>query len=216
MKRLLFGFLFISLVSAVQAQSPISKLSDEEYRVYDAVINVMFAGDKVTFDTPTKIKTLVICDGTKRNDPESKQGENWSQVRIRFPSLSDETFADYLKKIDDQTTLARSFDLKLPYLLIAKKDCEDAGRRDDDAWSEFYKKYPDSAGSISFSRVGFNKTGTQALVYFEHWCRDLCGTGHYLLLSKGEKGWQVIGRGEMWISLTRNPRASANVSLRTH
>jgi hypothetical protein len=40
----------------------------------------------------------------------------------------------------------------------------------------------------------------QALVYIEHGCGGLCGTGHYVLLEKGVDGWKVIKRSMVWIS----------------
>lgn len=58
-------------------------------------------------------------------------------------------------------------------------------------WEEFYKKYPDSGGFIGISPVGFNRERNQALIYLEHSCRSLCGSGHYILLSKNKEDWKV-------------------------
>ena len=67
-------------------------------------------------------------------------------------------------------------------------------------WEKFYKRFPDSGGIVGVSRVGFNLETNQALVYVEHGCGDLCGTGHYMLLDKGESGWKVAKRYMSWIS----------------
>jgi hypothetical protein len=67
-------------------------------------------------------------------------------------------------------------------------------------WGEFYKRYPDSGGFISVSRPGFNKEMDQALIFIEHRCGDLCGTGHYILLEKSGDTWKVIQQNLVWIS----------------
>jgi len=64
----------------------------------------------------------------------------------------------------------------------------------------FYKLYPDSAGYNSFSRVGYDKGGHYALVYFVNWCGQLCGTGSYVLLENGRDGWIVKESAGIWIS----------------
>ena len=71
-------FLIASLVSALlvtsvgQVQSrqagDQSDIPAEEYAIYAAVIGNMFAGDKVSFDSQSKVKALVIEDWTVRND----------------------------------------------------------------------------------------------------------------------------------------------------
>jgi hypothetical protein len=67
-------------------------------------------------------------------------------------------------------------------------------------WDDFYKKYPGSSGFIRLSRVGFNTGRSEALVYIEHGCGATCGTGSYVLLTKGEEGWRVIKTVGLWIS----------------
>ena len=70
----------------------------------------------------------------------------------------------------------------------------------DKKWKKFYEAYPGSHGYISFSNIGFNKAKDKALVYFVHWCMALCGTGHYILLSKNNGRWAVLEHSQIWIS----------------
>lgn len=190
-------------ISSAQAQSN----SDETYRVYNAVIADMFAGDSVTFDTRAKVKQLILRDQTTSEYAGHGSKENWDSVKERFRGkLAEDTIADYDAKLKSPTALKRSFDLDLKYSFLSKKESDaifDSGGNFDhtrDNWTKFYEKYPDSGGFIMLSNVGFSKTGDQALVYVVHWCGDLCGTGHYVLLSKDEDKWKVDEKAMIWIS----------------
>lgn len=190
------------IVSHVVAQS-----ANEEYRVYDEVVKSMFSGDKVTFDTQAKIKQIVIRDQTATEFAFSDKKENWGQVKTQLGNkISDELIANYEAVHDRPTLLTRSFELNLKYSLFSKKDYDAIfdpvadSEKDRDRWMSFYEKYPDSGGYIMLSNVGFNKAKDQALVYFVHWCGGLCGTGHYIVLTKSDKGWEMLGKTMIWIS----------------
>jgi hypothetical protein len=174
--------------------------SEDEYQVYSTVLREMFVGDKVTFDTQSKVKQLVILNLTNTNYASSENKENWQQVRLRLPALSDETLADFESKLKNASELKRSFKIDLQYSLINKQQLDEAFTGGEDAWTSFYKKFPDSGGYVSLSNVGFNNARDQALVYFVHWCGSLCGTGHYIPLRKKENSWSVLEKGMIWIS----------------
>jgi len=203
---LILFFALLSLDVRVFAQSASADGGNEEYRVYDAAIEKMFAGEKVTFDTQAKIKQIIIRDHTTTDYAYGDKKENWEQIKIRLPNLSEETVANYEAKLKSPIEFKQPFNLALKYSLFSKKDYEaifGAGRNansTEDRWSKFYEKYPQSGGYIWLSNVGFNKARDQALVYFVHWCGTLCGTGHYILLKRDEKGWQVETIGMIWIS----------------
>jgi len=67
-------------------------------------------------------------------------------------------------------------------------------------WDQFYMDYPESGGVISFSRVGFNASGDQALVYAGRTSGYLAGAGHYLLLELEEGAWKVAQFVLAWVS----------------
>jgi predicted ATP-grasp superfamily ATP-dependent carboligase len=54
------------------------------------------------------------------------------------------------------------------------------------------EKYPGSDGCISFSRVGFNNSHTQALVYVTRILKPLVGGGGYYLLEYNAGKWEII------------------------
>lgn len=58
-------------------------------------------------------------------------------------------------------------------------------------WDAFYKAYPGAQGHMTLSRVGFNQTLDEALVYVTNGAGELAWEGYYLLLSKVDRAWKV-------------------------
>jgi len=53
---------------------------------------------------------------------------------------------------------------------------------------------------MSLSRIGFNSSKTQALVYVANVCGGLCGTGEFYLLGKVDGKWKIQNELIVWIS----------------
>ena len=187
----------LSLASSVLCQTA------EDYKVYDSVIREMFRDGITRFDMNAKVEQIVIRDRTHSEYAYGPKNENWEQVKIRLRSLSDETIAGYEVARKRESNLTLKFDLPIKYQLISNKELEKLVPHPNgpmEHWTEFYKLYPKSAGYNSFSRVGYDKAGRNALVYFVNWCGTLCGTGTYLLVEKRENGWVVKESAGIWIS----------------
>ncbi len=65
-------------------------------------------------------------------------------------------------------------------------------------WDDFYSKYPDSKGIISFGRPVINDNG-EALVITSYSCNTLCGGGSSLTLVKENDIWVVDEVIVTWI-----------------
>jgi hypothetical protein len=61
-------------------------------------------------------------------------------------------------------------------------------------WFAFKEKYPNAWGMIGFSRVAFNFTRTQALVYSHHECGGACRIGDTWLLQRTGERWRIAER----------------------
>ncbi|MFT3743480.1 MAG: hypothetical protein QM785_04210 [Pyrinomonadaceae bacterium] len=194
----------VGIVFAVASAATAFGQGSEDYKVYDAIVRHMFRDGITRFDMNAKIEQIVIRDRTHSNYAWSSSKENWEQVKIRLPGLTDDTIADYEAVRKSEEPLQTKLDIPFKYVLISDKQLgeifRDTKDRSFDYWPSFYKNYPGSAGYNSFSRVGFDKAKQNALVYFVNWCGSLCGTGSYLHLKKGENGWSVKNAGGMWIS----------------
>lgn len=178
----------------------------DDYKVYDAVIRHMFRDGITRFDMNAKVGKIVIRDRTHSEYAYWSQGENWEQVKIRLRSLNDETIAGYESARKNESKLQAKLDIPFKYSLISDKQLADVFPNKNhwdkltEQWNAFYKLYPDSAGYNSFSRVGYDKAGHYALVYFVNWCGQLCGTGSYVLVENGQNGWVVKEAAGIWIS----------------
>ncbi|HET6975131.1 MAG TPA: hypothetical protein VFI24_02325 [Pyrinomonadaceae bacterium] len=197
-KYLLLTVIMVLLASLAPARTE-GQASTEEYAVYSAVIANMFPDEKRADDSKDKVIPLVILNvtGTDRPRPKEVQGELY--FKQMFPTLPAGVAQDYNARNNEPARLKESFDLKLKYILVDDKEIKkifDVGRN----WEEFYKRYPGSRGFILLSRVGFNAEMNQALVYIQHSCGGLCGTGNYMLLEKKDDRWQVVKRSMAWIA----------------
>lgn len=202
------SLILIFLISSVLSYSQTStqkKPGPEKYQVYSAVLAHMFADGKVTFDTQSKVKRLVIRDQINTDYALSEKQENWDEVKIRLQALSDETIAGYEASRTAPAKLKRSFTLDLQYDLFRQDKYESIFGKTKhydgtvEIWGKFYEKFPDSGGFVWLSNVGFNKARDRALVYFVHWCGPLCGSGHYVHLTKTRSEWKVE-MTRIWIS----------------
>jgi hypothetical protein len=189
----------VTIFIGLGAMSVFAQSDDETYRVYDAVIAEMFRDGKF-LGTGNTVKLLIISDTTTTALAADPYKENWDRVKMRLPKLSTALIQAFELKRKSATKLETRFNPGMRYFLVGNPDFEDYSQRRQDWWTAFYKTYPESHGFITFSNVAFGKDGDEALVYFVNWCGEVCGTGHYLLLSKREKNWTVVNRAEMWIS----------------
>jgi hypothetical protein len=178
----------------------------DDYKVYDAVIRHMFRDGITRFDMNAKIGQIVLRDRTHSQYASGSTRENWDQVKIRLRSLTDDTITGYDVARKSEHELNTKLDIPFKYSLISDKQMADVfpnkneWDKSPEQWNAFYNLYPNSAGYNSFSRVGYDKSGGQALVYFVNWCGQLCGTGSYVLLENGPNGWVVKESAGIWIS----------------
>jgi hypothetical protein len=63
----------------------------------------------------------------------------------------------------------------------------------------FFKRFGDSYGALTFSRVAFNRDLTEAFFYTEHLC-GLCGEGKFVYMRKTGGKWSVAETAGTWIS----------------
>jgi hypothetical protein len=201
---LLVTSLLVTSIGPVQQRQASwqSEISSEEYAIYAVVVGWMFSNVKGALGLQLNDKTLVIGDQTVSDSFAAVVGENeGKKVKRAFSTLaSQETIDDYVAKNSKSHQLTKSLDLKLKYTIVPKENIEQIFKIRPGAWEEFFRQFHDSTGFIELSRAGFNSGGTQAIVYAQHLCGGLCGTGHHLLLVKKNKEWIVKKAVMAWVS----------------
>ncbi len=164
----------------------------DEYLVYNAVI-------ERTYIRPG-IKRVVVDDRTPFPYDSSKvdipRETDWMMKGFAPVSIEPETVASYFAANRKPSRIHNHFTLSVPVILydLEARDSFSRFVKNRDFWTAFYHRYPHSSGILALSRVGFNRTEEQALVYVRSSCGSLCGAGEYYLLSRKGGIWRVEAR----------------------
>jgi hypothetical protein len=89
-------------------------------------------------------------------------------------------------------------DLGVGYVLLSSDEMSNIFLQPD-GWDVFHQKYS-RAGYQVFSRVGFNNTLDQAVIYVGQMAGPLMGSGNYYLLEKENGEWILKEQIMVWIS----------------
>jgi hypothetical protein len=199
-KLLAFSVMTVLLVShAALSGPPQSGVSSDEYEVYSALIREDYVREGISL--------AVITDETYNPIPE---GSSASQVFAQLtalhspPSLDAEMWDDFVaRNSQGPRKVGRSFSVGVRYILVDYKAIEGLfvpGVDFEEAWRQFYKKYPRSGGYVRVSRVGFNRAKDQALVHTSWMCGQRCGEGKYVLLVRRDGKWKIESQFLRWVS----------------
>lgn len=158
---------------------------NEEYAVYSEILS----GERYNSDI------IVINDFTSQGLIADAENLN-----SKIPGLTQDTINDYQAKKVESRKLENSFTVSGKVVFLSEEEETQLFRNGLDGWNKFYKKYPEANGIITFSRVGFNKERTQALVYVGIGCGGLCGDGSFMFLEKINGKWSIRGNKNLWVS----------------
>ncbi len=197
MKRYLASLICVALFVILATSSALpkaprqSEVSAEEYAVYSALISEEYIKEKV--------KLVVIANPTFG---ESRSKEKMDYFLDLLPHLSGETLDNYLAINSKPYRLSKSFSLKAKYVIVEYPETEKFFENPDfdEAWKDFYRRFPASNGYIALSRVGLNHAKDQALVSMSWMCNQRCGEGKLVLMVKRDGRWKVENRHLMWVS----------------
>jgi len=175
------------------------------YEVYSAAIRDIYlkGRDESKSDDDLRAKLVVISDHTmpysweKWNDP-TQTTHKWAKNGLAIDSRIVE---DFKRKCKYSVSLEMRFAFPAKQVLISDKELDNFFRIfAHDSWERFYKRYPDSIGWVSVSRVGFNLNHDQAFLYVDLGCGDLCGSGYYAFVAKIGGAWSVKHTYPLWVS----------------
>lgn len=190
LKKAFLIFLLVYML-ACKALNPAPKLDAQDIEHEEQVVYSFFVvssnGPVVLLqDTATDIST---------DDPK----ETMDYVQSGLPSVSRETVNNYLERNSSPSQLKPDMQLGVEYVLLSAEEQRSIFDQPD-GWGSFYEKYPDSGGYTVLSRVGFNDTLDQALIYVANVAGPLMGAGNYYLLEKKDGEWRIIEQIMVWIS----------------
>lgn len=122
-----------------------------------------------------------------------------SYLRENLQGLETRTLDDFLAKNHERHPVEP--DLNPDGRLLCVGD-EEFRRifEDDGGWDRFRQEFPESDGTLRFSRVGLNQDVTQALFYAGQQFDWSVGSGGYFLFSRSGGEWAETTRAGVWIS----------------
>ncbi len=136
---------------------------------------------------------------TRSGLPPPGEEQAISYLRDNLDGLDEETLADFLAKNREQHPVEP--DLNPGGRLICVDDEEfHLIFRDGEGWERFRRTFPESDGTLRFSRVGFDRDVTQAMLYAGQQFDWNVGSGGFWLFSKAGGAWVESGRAGTWIS----------------
>jgi hypothetical protein len=189
-KKAAMVFLLVNVL-ACKALNPTPKadaadIEREEQAVYSYFVGSGNGPAVLLQDTATDISN---------DDPQ----KTLDYVKSGLPGVSKETLNNYLDRNDKPSQLSPNMQLGVEYVLLSA-DEQQAIFNQPGGWDAFYKKYPNAGGYTALSRVGFNNSLDQALIYVANMGGPLMGAGYYYLLEKKDGEWRIIEQVMVWIS----------------
>ncbi len=120
-------------------------------------------------------------------------------LRENLSGLGEDTLRDFLTKNRERHPVDEIFDSEGPLVCLDDAGFHDVFK-DGDGWERFRRNYPESDGTLRFSRVGLDPDVTQAVLYAGQQFDWSVGAGGYWLFSKAGGSWTESGRVGTWIS----------------
>jgi hypothetical protein len=143
-------------------------------------------------------KALILQD-TSTNISDDNPQQTIDDIKSGLKGVSQETLDNYLERNKQPSQLPANMNLSTDYVLLSRKDLMEISSQPD--WGELLNaKYPGTHGYIIFSRVGFNNTLDQAVIYVGNVDGPLMGAGYYYLMEKQKGQWLVKDQVMAWIS----------------
>lgn len=195
-KKFIFFFLVVVLTACtggtpVPASTPSAEEFDaEEQAVYAALLYNLYSA-----------ASYVIMDTTATGPAGVGDTASTLDRIVQDMRGVDQKTADSFRVRNDVAHAVRSdLDLGSAYVLLNQGEMSLIFSQNRDGWQAFYDRYPDASGITTLSRVGFNSTLDQALVYVGTMSNWLAGGGYYVLLKKINGSWMVDQQVMTWIS----------------
>jgi hypothetical protein len=193
MQKTITVFAVMTLLSFGAEMHPRADEPGEEYKVYRAILKAKHNADDA--------KTLVIQKSTAPTGMAAHGSDEEKMISERVSPLEEGTLNSFTTRNQAPEILENKFDITAKVYFMDETEMNKIFRDNPaNGWKAFYERYPGSGGILTFSRVGFDAKGKQALVLVSHSCGRLCGTGMLYVLSKADGDWKVTKAAMLWIS----------------
>lgn len=133
--------------------------------------------------------------GMSGDDPQ----QTLKYIKSGLPGLKTDTANSFMERNRQPSQLSNDMHLGVDYVLLSTEELSQITSQPN--WHEVLnEKYPGSEGYTIFSRVGFNNTFDQAVIYVGNVQGPLMGSGSYYLMQKQGGEWRIKEQVMVWIS----------------
>ncbi|HTP68100.1 MAG TPA: hypothetical protein VMJ35_04290 [Dongiaceae bacterium] len=175
-------------VEAKSGEAPVEVYADADaYKVYAAALAI----DSWYWEGSNEI--LIVREIPPREWAPAG-AEQILQGRTASVPEMEQILQSFREANKEPRLLNSEVDLHRAHRLVRSTDVEaalakGAEGKNSDSWQGFRAEFPNTAGYVRLSAVGFNATKTMALVYVEHHCGTGCGAANYYILQKLGDVW---------------------------
>ncbi|MBE0643255.1 MAG: hypothetical protein IH600_04180 [Bacteroidetes bacterium] len=162
-------------------------LTDDEYAVWSATLDSL-----VVWEKDDVVVLQISTDSYPLHDSTTAV---YLRNQLKVP---DDAIQHYKERNAQPATIERKLTLDVEYVLLSAADIQDMITQG--GYEEIYKRYPNSNGVTTLSRVGFSANRGTAVVYLSHTPGFLAGAGWAVLCRKVSGRWQVTASTVVWVS----------------
>jgi hypothetical protein len=130
---------------------------------------------------------LVVIDSTFTVQAQDLELE-------KVPEVDKSAISDFQERNNESRSLRylSSLDLSVPVVLVSRHILESFLHNGPEPyWEEFYRRYPGTKGSISFSSIGYSTDGNLAVLVVDQRCGSLCGALSNVVVKRALGRWRV-------------------------
>ena len=181
----------------LRLDSPV-EVSDEEYTVYNALLNA-----SKEFSLGSGYRYITVYDRTGLSEKLTAEGKDlYPTIRREMPAVTAELVANLVAANAEPHGLAPRFAFEVPVVLVSWREYETLSREleEQECFAAIRERFPhpEFQGWFRLSRVGFSRSMDQALVYIESYVCN--GAGFVVLMEKRESIWSMTAYALVWLS----------------
>jgi hypothetical protein len=152
-----------------------------------------------SFFLPRTGSPVLILEETSADISSDNADQSIDYIKSDLEGVSKQTLNSFLERNVQPTQLSTDMDLGVEYTLLSTDDLHRIASQPN--WGKLLEEeYPGAHGYTIFSRVGFNNSLDQALIYVGSVGGPLMGSGSYFLMEKQNGEWTMKDQIEAWIS----------------
>jgi len=187
----------VGLQKDMRLVSP-AEISAEEYAVYNALLTA-----SKEFSLGSGYQYITVYDQTGLSEGLTRPGEDlYAAIRQKMPAVIKELVDNLVAVNTEPYDLAPRFAFEVPVVLVSWREYETLSKElEEQKCFETVRErfpHPEFQGWFRLSRVGFNQSMDQALVYVESYVCN--GAGFIVLMEKHSDIWKMTAYTLVWVS----------------